>query len=75
MGPLVARDQFFGEYLDPPRISRWGPRRTVLLDRLDRLLQPETETEEQVEEEKEQEQQQQESMACAEELQQKEFIK
>jgi hypothetical protein len=79
-GPLLARDQLFGEYLDSPRISRRGPRRTVLLDRLDRLdrlLQPETETEEQVEDEKEQEQakQQQESLACAEELQQKESIK
>jgi hypothetical protein len=44
----MARDHF-GEYPKPPRINRrQGPRR-VLLDRLDCLLQ--TETEEQVEEE------------------------
>jgi hypothetical protein len=50
----MSRDQFSGEYLDPPRGSRRGPRRVLLLDRLDRLLQPETETEEQVEDEEEQ---------------------
>jgi hypothetical protein len=56
----------FGEYPKPPRINRrQGPRR-VLLDRLDCLLQ--TETEEQVEEEEEQRQQPQESSARTEEL-------
>jgi hypothetical protein len=79
-GPKRARDQFSGEYLDPPRISRRCLRRVDLLDRLDRLLQPETETEEHVEEEEEEEeeqqqQQQQESLACAEELQQKQSFK
>jgi hypothetical protein len=72
-GPTTARDQFSGEYLNPPRIKRRGLRR-VLLDRLDCLLQTEseTETEEQVEEEEEQ--QQQESSARAEELQNKQSI-
>jgi hypothetical protein len=55
-GPMHARNQFFDEYLDPPRIRHRCPRRLLLLDRLDRLLRPETE--EQEEEEAEEEEQQ-----------------
>jgi hypothetical protein len=41
-GPKMARDQFFGEYSLLRINRRQGPRR-VLLDRLDCLLQTETE--------------------------------
>jgi hypothetical protein len=46
-GPRHARNQFSDAYLNPPRISHRCPRRLLLLDRLDRLLRPETETEDQ----------------------------
>jgi hypothetical protein len=73
-GPMNARNQFSDEYLDPPRISHRCPRRLLLLDRLDRLLQPETEEQEE-EEAEEEEEQPQESLACTEEVQHEQSIK
>jgi hypothetical protein len=42
-GPLMARKQFSAAYPDPPRINPRRGFRRVLLDRLNRLLQTETE--------------------------------
>jgi hypothetical protein len=58
-GPRTAKNQFSGDYRDTPRISRRQGFCRVLVDRLNRLLQTETETAEQVEEEEEQQRRQQ----------------